>query len=120
MKSWPTISGELSEYVDNTWLRDSPLKRRLREETAGLPQAGMQISAHQGQQMALLARAIGAKRAVDDAMVAAHRERHAMAHDDLVAIVHYRDLCDPANSENETLRRIDDGGKTVDAHAAKI
>ncbi len=65
MKSWPTISGELSEYVDNNWLRDSPLKRRLREETAGLPQAGMQISAHQGQQMALLARAIGAKRAVE-------------------------------------------------------
>ena len=57
MKSWPTIDGELSEYVDKNWLRDSPLKRRLREETARLPQAGMQISAHQGQQMALLARA---------------------------------------------------------------
>ncbi len=65
MKSWPTISGELSDYVDDNWLRDSPLKRRLREETAGLPQAGMQISAHQGQQMALLARAIGARRAVE-------------------------------------------------------
>jgi len=65
MKSWPTIGGELSEYVDNHWLRDSPLKRRLREETARLPQAGMQISAHQGQQMALLARAIGARRAVE-------------------------------------------------------
>jgi predicted O-methyltransferase YrrM len=65
MKSWPTIGGELSEYVDDNWLRDSPLKRRLREETARLPQAGMQISAHQGQQMALLTRAIGAKRAVE-------------------------------------------------------
>lgn len=65
MKSWPTIGGELSGYVDDSWLRDSPLKRRLREETAGLPQAGMQISAHQGQQMALLARAIGARRAVE-------------------------------------------------------
>ncbi|HTE82222.1 MAG TPA: class I SAM-dependent methyltransferase [Reyranella sp.] len=65
MKSWPTISGELSEYVDDNWLRDSPLKRRLREETARLPQAGMQISAHQGQQMALLARAVGARRAVE-------------------------------------------------------
>jgi predicted O-methyltransferase YrrM len=65
MKSWPTISGELAEYVDRNWLRDTPLKRRLREETATLPQAGMQISAHQGQQMALLARAIGAKRAVE-------------------------------------------------------
>ena len=65
MKSWPTIGGELSEYVTDNWLRDSPLKRRLREETARLPQAGMQISAHQGQQMALLARAVGARRAVE-------------------------------------------------------
>lgn len=65
MKSWPTIGGDLSGYVDDNWLRDSPLKRRLREETARLPQAGMQISAHQGQQIALLARAIGARRAVE-------------------------------------------------------
>jgi O-methyltransferase len=65
MKSWPTINGDLAEYVDRNWLRDTPLKRRLREETAKLPQAGMQISAHQGQQMALLARAVGAKRAVE-------------------------------------------------------
>ena len=65
MKSWPTIGGDLSTYVDANWLRDTPLKRRLREETAKLPQAGMQISAHQGQQMALLARAIGARRAVE-------------------------------------------------------
>ena len=65
MKSWPSISGDLADYVDQNWLRDSPLKRRLREETAKLPQAGMQISAHQGQQMALLARAIGARQAVE-------------------------------------------------------
>ena len=65
MKSWPIVSGELAEYVDTHWLRDTPLKRRLREETAKLPQAGMQISAHQGQQMALLARAIGARRVVE-------------------------------------------------------
>jgi hypothetical protein len=52
MKSWPTITGDLADYVDKNWLRDSPLKRRLREETAKLPQAGMQISAHPGQQMA--------------------------------------------------------------------
>ena len=65
MKSWPTIGGELADYVDTNWLRDTPLKRRLRDETAKLPQAGMQISAHQGQQMALLARAVGARRAVE-------------------------------------------------------
>jgi O-methyltransferase len=65
MKSWPSISGDLAGYVDTNWLRDSALKRRLREETAKLPQAGMQISAHQGQQMALLARAVSARRAVE-------------------------------------------------------
>src|SRR5215212_5767806 len=65
MKSWPNVAGELADYVDDNWLRDSPLKRRLRDETAKLPQAGMQISAHQGQQMALLARAVGARRAIE-------------------------------------------------------
>jgi predicted O-methyltransferase YrrM len=65
MKSWPKIDGALADYVDANWLRESPLKRRLREETGRMRQAGMQISAHQGQQMALLARTIGAKRAVE-------------------------------------------------------
>src|SRR6266478_5617930 len=65
MKSWPKLDGALADYVDANWLRESPLKRRLREETAKLPQAGMQISAHQGQQIALLARAVGARRAVE-------------------------------------------------------
>jgi O-methyltransferase len=65
MKSWPTITGALADYVDANWLRESPLKRRLREETGKMRQAGMQISAHQGQQMALLARTIGARRAVE-------------------------------------------------------
>src|SRR3977135_1592954 len=63
MKSWPKIDGALADYVDANWLRESPLKRRLREETAKLPQAGMQISAHQGQQIALLVRAVGRRRA---------------------------------------------------------
>jgi predicted O-methyltransferase YrrM len=65
MKSWPKIDGALADYVDANWLRESPPKRRLREQTGKMRQAGMQISAHQGQQMALLARAIGAKRAVE-------------------------------------------------------
>jgi O-methyltransferase len=65
MKSWPKIEGALSNYADANWLRESPLKRRLREETARMPRAGMQISAHQGQQIALLARTIGARRAVE-------------------------------------------------------
>ncbi|WP_421998825.1 O-methyltransferase [Reyranella sp.] len=65
MKSWPRIDGALADHVDAIWLRDSPLKRRLREETAAMPRAGMQISAHQGQQLALLVRLVGARRAVE-------------------------------------------------------
>ena len=56
MKSWTRIDGALGDYVDANWLRESPLKRRLREETAKkTPIPAMQISAHQGQQIALLA-----------------------------------------------------------------
>ncbi len=66
MKNWVNITpGPLSDYVDANWLRESPLKRRLREETAKMPRAGMQISAHQGQQIGLLARAIGTKLAIE-------------------------------------------------------
>jgi O-methyltransferase len=65
MKTWTNISGVLADYVDRNWLRESPLKRRLREETARMPHGGMQISPHQGQQISLLTRAIGARRAVE-------------------------------------------------------
>ena len=66
MKSWPKIDGALADYVDANWLRESPVKRRLREETRTKTQRPtMQISAHQGQQIALLARAVGARRAVE-------------------------------------------------------
>lgn len=65
MKSWPKIEGTVADYVDGNWLREPPLRRRLREETAKMPGAGMQISAHQGQQIGLLARVIGTRRAVE-------------------------------------------------------
>jgi O-methyltransferase len=66
MKNWANITpGALSDYVDANWLRESPLKRRLRDETARMPRAGMQISAHQGQQIGLLARTVGARLAVE-------------------------------------------------------
>ncbi len=65
MKAWPRIEGALADYVDAHWLRDTALKKRLREETQAMPQAGMQISAHQGQMLGLLARAAGARRAVE-------------------------------------------------------
>lgn len=65
MKNWSNIRGALADYVDNNWLRENALQRRLREETARMPGSGMQISAHQGQQIGLLAHAIGARRAVE-------------------------------------------------------
>ena len=43
-----------------------------------------------------------------------------MTYNDLIAIVHYGDLCDPANGQNETLRRINDGRETVNPHTAKV
>ena len=39
-------------------------------------------------------------------MIAAHRDRHAVADDDLIAIVDHRKFRDFPNSENETLRRV--------------
>lgn len=65
MKNWANIGDALAGYVDSNWLRESSLRRRLREETAKMPRAGMQISTHQGQQISLLARAIGARQAVE-------------------------------------------------------
>jgi hypothetical protein len=62
----------------------------------------------------------GAKRAVDDAMIAAHRDRHAMADHYLIAVVDNWDLCDSAYGENKALGWINDSRKAVDAHAAKI
>jgi predicted O-methyltransferase YrrM len=54
----------LEDYV---WshTRESALARRLREETARLPQAGMQIGPDQAAFLALLARSIGARRALE-------------------------------------------------------
>ena len=59
------LTGALDEYAAANWLRDSEPKRRLREETRRLPAAGMQIAADQGQFMALMARAIAAKHAIE-------------------------------------------------------
>lgn len=44
---------------------ETDVQKRLRAETAKLPMAGMQIGADQGAFLSLLARAIGAKRAVE-------------------------------------------------------
>jgi O-methyltransferase len=65
MKSWPTIHDKLAKYVDDNWLRETPIRAALRKETSKLAWANMQISPHQGQQMALLARLVTAKTVVE-------------------------------------------------------
>ncbi len=48
------LTDELLAYLHKVSLREAEPLRRLREETAKLPAAGMQISPDQGQFMALL------------------------------------------------------------------
>ncbi len=60
-----TLSEALYDYLLSVSLREPPLLYRLREETAALPHAVMQISPEQGQFMALLAELVGARRVLE-------------------------------------------------------
>ena len=60
-----TITAELWEYMRRVTLREPALLRRLREETASYPNSNFQISAEQGQFMALLMHLIGARRPIE-------------------------------------------------------
>jgi predicted O-methyltransferase YrrM len=55
----------LYNYMLSVSLREAPILRRLREETAQLPMARMQIAPEQGQFMALLARLTGARKTLE-------------------------------------------------------
>ncbi len=59
------IDDRLYDYILASSLREPEVLRRLREETAGLPGAGMQIGPEQGQFMALLVELIGARRTLE-------------------------------------------------------
>jgi caffeoyl-CoA O-methyltransferase len=56
------LSDELHQYLIDHTLRDHPLLRELREETARLPMGHMQISPEQGQFMQLLGELVGCRR----------------------------------------------------------
>lgn len=57
----PAVAG----YLDQAVRRDTPLKRRLREETAGLPRGGMLLEPDTGDLLRLLVRLAGARRVLE-------------------------------------------------------
>ncbi|HEX9208076.1 MAG TPA: class I SAM-dependent methyltransferase [Steroidobacteraceae bacterium] len=60
-----SLTDSLYEYLLSVSLREPDPLRRLREETAALPNARMQIAPEQGQFMALLVRLMGARRCLE-------------------------------------------------------
>ncbi len=59
------LTDRLYEYLLRVSLREPPVLRRLREETARLPNPMMQIAPDQGQFMGLLVELMGARRAIE-------------------------------------------------------
>jgi predicted O-methyltransferase YrrM len=55
----------VDDYLHTIATRETLLQRRLRDETAKLPNAGMQIGSDQGAFLALLVRLTGARRALE-------------------------------------------------------
>ena len=60
-----TLTDTLYRYVLSVSLRDDPLRKRLREETARDEMARMQSAPEQGQLMALLVKLMGARKALE-------------------------------------------------------
>jgi caffeoyl-CoA O-methyltransferase len=60
-----SLEPRLYRYLIEHSVREHPALRELREATAGMAHAGMQISPEQGQFMALLARLLDAKRTLE-------------------------------------------------------
>jgi len=59
------LTESLYQYLLDSSLRESAILKALREETASLPTANMQIAPEQGQFMALLVQLIGAKKTIE-------------------------------------------------------
>ena len=59
------LNDRLRRYMLGVSLREADVLRRLRDETARLAEAGMQISPEQGQFMAFLVQAIGARKVLE-------------------------------------------------------
>jgi len=61
----PFLPKKISRYIHEHAVREPEILRELRAATAALPNAGMQIGADQGQFMALLVQAIGARNCLE-------------------------------------------------------
>ena len=61
----PFLPETIARYIHEHSVREPAILRELRAATASLPMAGMQIGADQGQFMALLVQAIGARRCLE-------------------------------------------------------
>src|SRR5260370_16211749 len=59
------VAENLADYIRRVTLREPEVLKRLREETAKLPNAMMQICPEQGQFMGLLMRLLGATRTLE-------------------------------------------------------
>jgi predicted O-methyltransferase YrrM len=59
------LPDDVYQYLHKVSVRELPVLARLREATAPRPEAEMQISAEQGQFMALLAKLVGARRCIE-------------------------------------------------------
>ena len=59
------MNDAVDAYLRRVSLRETDVQRRLREETASLEYAGMQICPEQGQLMRMLAGLVGAQRAIE-------------------------------------------------------
>jgi caffeoyl-CoA O-methyltransferase len=60
-----SLTDSLYQYLLEVSLREPEILSRLREETAALTAAGMQIAPEQGQLMAMLVRLVGARRCLE-------------------------------------------------------
>ena len=59
------VTDELAEYIQQTYVPEDEVWRRLREETATLPAGGMQIGPDQAQLLGWLVRLIGARNCLE-------------------------------------------------------
>ncbi len=59
------LPDDLRDYILDVGVRETPELRLLREETASMPNAGMQISPEQGQLMHFLTKLTGARKAIE-------------------------------------------------------